>query len=252
MILALLLATELLGSAGPAALEGVIKAKAAGSRLPGARVVVAGPYGRFETASDTIGHYLFPALPPGTGYSLRVFRDGFAPVAAALSLAVGETRKFDVEMDVQTLNQSITVMEDAPAVPERTRTVTVAELAELPSNGRSLTRFALLDPGVRQTQGLGSDGAAGARLSINANSFRHTGHTIDGLSNYDVVFANAPQQSFSVAAVEEVKVLANPYSAEYGGSSAGVVAVSSRAGTDSFHGEAFGFLRPSGIQAKPD
>ncbi|MFB3826944.1 MAG: TonB-dependent receptor domain-containing protein [Bryobacteraceae bacterium] len=240
-----------LAAEAPAALEGVV---AAGETpLPGARVVVAGAAGRFETASDEAGRYRFAALPPGTHYAVSALREGFRPAEVPrLALAAGERRVLDIQMQLETLRQSLTVAaEAAPAAVERARAVTAAELSALPSNGRSFTRFALLDPRVRQTQGLASDGAAGARLSINAQSFRHTGHMIDGISNYDVVFANAPRQSFPLASIEEVRVIANPYSAEYGGSAAGAVAATTRAGTDLLHGEAFGFLRPSGAQAKP-
>jgi hypothetical protein len=51
--------------------------------------------------------------------------------------------------------------------------------------------------------------------------------------------------------VQEFKVLTNQYSAEYGGSSAGIVSAVTRSGTHEFNGEAFFFARPSGIQARP-
>ncbi|HKQ52020.1 MAG TPA: TonB-dependent receptor, partial [Pyrinomonadaceae bacterium] len=69
--------------------------------------------------------------------------------------------------------------------------------------------------------------------------------------NYDFVFANAAQQQVSLASVQEFKVLTNQYSAEYGGSSAGIVSTVTKSGTQEFHGEGFFFLRPSGIQARP-
>jgi hypothetical protein len=239
-----------------AEIEGTVMAASVELPLRGATVVLARPGGRVQMLTDNAGHYRFEGIRPVSGYTLTALCDGFAPaVMRDLQLAGRERRVLDIEMQVQALNQSITVTGRADAVnpsgEESSRSVTAAELRALPSNGRSLARFALLDPHVRQTQGLASDGAAASRLSINANSFRHTGHMIDGASNYDVVFANAPQQSFSVSAIEELKVLTNQYSVEYGGSTAGIVAAVSRSGTDRFHGEAFGYLRPSGIQAKP-
>ncbi|HEX8097366.1 MAG TPA: TonB-dependent receptor, partial [Pyrinomonadaceae bacterium] len=85
----------------------------------------------------------------------------------------------------------------------------------------------------------------------NANSYRQTFYKLDGNSNYDFVFANAPQQQVSLSSVQEFKVLTNQYSAEYGGSSAGIVSAVTKSGTADFHGEGFFLLRPSGIQAAP-
>jgi outer membrane receptor protein involved in Fe transport len=160
-----------------------------------------------------------------------------------------------IELEIAPVAETVTVEERAAVVrtdaPEISQTISTRQVQELPSNGRNWTRLALLDPHVRNTAGLGSDGSSGARLSINASSFRHTSHSLDGNSNYDAVFANAPQQSVSLSAVREVKVLTNQYSAEFGGTSSGILVTATKTGTDQLHGELFGYLRPSGPQAAP-
>ena len=74
------------------------------------------------------------------------------------------------------------------------------ELENLPSVTRSTTKYALLDPHVRQTIGLGADFADASRISINAGSYRHTSYMLDGVSTYDWIYANSPQTSVSPGA----------------------------------------------------
>jgi hypothetical protein len=140
----------------------------------------------------------------------------------------------------------LSVRSDAP---EKSQTVTAEQLRELPANGRRLMRFALLSPHVRQTTGLGADGNDSNRLSINASSYRHTAYLLDGTANYDWIYANGPQQTVSVSAVEQFKILSGQYAAD-SARRRGVLTVVTKSGTNSHHGEAFGTLRPSGIQAQ--
>ncbi len=240
----------------PAVLSGAVVARRSQTRVPGAQVILESASNRFQSMTDEAGAYRFERVPPGTNYKIRVESSGFGPVVRQnVNLAAGESRTENFELDIQEIHQSVQVSGSAEGIgsvaPVVSRTVASSDIKDLPSNGRSLVRYALLNPHVRQTQGLGSDGAAASRLSINAASFRHTSHAVDGASNYDSVFANAPQQAVPASAVQETAVLTGPYSAEYGGSTAGVVRATTRSGTDAFHGEAFGFLRPSGVQAKP-
>lgn len=95
------------------------------------------------------------------------------------------------------------------------------------------------------------EGNNGARLSINAATFRQTNDPLDGVINYDWIYGNGPFQAISLAASEDVQVLTNSYAAQYGTSSSRTVKVTTRSGSTNLHGEAFAFVRPSGIQAAP-
>jgi hypothetical protein len=241
-----------------AGVRGTVAARSDGGRVTGARVVVRNEMLRVErtTVSDGEGNFAFGGLPPGEGYTVEVSAVGFrAGAQSQLKLSASGTLSIDFALEVAGVAESVEVSDAAqPAVsnaPEVSQMIDARRLAELPSNGRSLNRFALLDPHVRNTGGLGSDGSTAQRLSINSGSYRHTYYNLDGSSNYDFVFANAPQQQISPATVQEFKVLTNQYSAEYGGSTTGVVSAVTRAGTREFHGEGFFFVRPSGVQAAP-
>src|SRR4030095_6070651 len=102
-----------------------------------------------------------------------------------------------------------------------------------------------------QVLGLGADFTDASRLSINAGSYRHTGYTLDGAPTYDYIYANSPQVAVAPGAVREITVLTGQYSAQYGLSTTGVVAITTASGTNRLTGEAFTHLRPDATQARP-
>ncbi|HEX7956106.1 MAG TPA: TonB-dependent receptor, partial [Pyrinomonadaceae bacterium] len=241
-----------------AGVRGTVTAEGTGRPVAGARVVLRHGALRVEreATTDGEGHYAVAGLPPGEGYEVNVTAADFRAAARQqLTLLSGGVAEVSLELKLAGLSETIDVVETAALVvsdaPEVSQVVSPRQLTELPANGRNLNRFALLDPHVRNTGGLGADGSAAQRLSVNASSFRLTQFKLDGNSNYDFVYANAPQQQVSVSAVQEFKVLTNQYSAEYGGTSAGIVSAVTKSGTAEFHGEGFYFLRPSGLQAAP-
>ncbi|HEX8721411.1 MAG TPA: TonB-dependent receptor, partial [Pyrinomonadaceae bacterium] len=241
-----------------AGVRGTVSAEGTGAPVAGARVVVRhkGLRVEREATTDGEGNYALAGLPPGDGYEVGVTAADFREAARGqVTLMSGGVAEVSLELKLVGLSETVDVVDAAALVvsnaPEVSQVVSPRQLTELPANGRNLNRFALLDPHVRNTGGLGADGSAAQRLSVNASSYRLTQFKLDGNSNYDFVYANAPQQQVSVSAVQEFKVLTNQYSAEYGGTSAGIVSTVTKSGTADFHGEGFYFLRPSGIQAAP-
>ncbi len=237
-------------------LGGVVLSRAAGRGIAGATVILKGlePGAERRTATDAAGRFAFHGVEPAHARGLAVSAPGFLPAERTdLAGAMAHATELRFELELEPLRQTVQVAErvaDVSAAPP-VNSLESKQLAALPSNGRSLPRFAMLDPRVRNTQGLASDGAAASRLSINAASFRNTYYVLDGAANYDFSHGNAPQQKVSVSAVQELTVLPNAWSAEYGRSSSGFIVASTRAGADTLHGEAFFYGRPSGLQAAP-
>jgi hypothetical protein len=241
-----------------AGIRGTVNAEASGVHVAGARVLIINDALRVEreATADAEGNYVVAGLPPGGEYKITVSADGFRDTTRErITLVSGVVANVSLSLQLSGLSETVDIVDTASAIvsnaPEVSQVVSPRQIAELPSNGRGLNRFALLDPHVRNTGGTGGDGSTSQRLSINASSYRLTQFKLDGNSNYDFVFANAPQQQVSLSAVQEFKVLTNQYSAEYGGTSAGIVSAVTRSGTSEFHGEGFYFLRPSGLQAAP-
>ncbi|MDX2179051.1 MAG: TonB-dependent receptor [Bryobacteraceae bacterium] len=203
----------------------------------------------FEATASTspTGEFRFLRLAPAADYVLRAA----GLERADLRVVSGEV--LDVPLVARTGTDSVTVTDQAARAQssEVDTTVSIKQLTELPTNGRFLNRFALLDAHVRNTGGLGGDGTALTRLSVNGQIFRDTQYRLDGNTNYDTLFNNAPLQRLSISAVQEYRVLTNQFNAEHGSTSTGLVIATTRSGTDEFHGEGLFYGRPSGIQARP-
>ncbi len=198
--------------------------------------------------TDERGAFILTGLKPNCVLTARA--DAFEP--GTLTYVPG--RPLDLQLTVDPLRQTVTVMESSPLVnnnPELATAIDTRTLSELPSSIRDINRFAMLDPRVRNTGSLGTDGIYGTRLTVNGQLFRYTQYRLDGLSNYEPALGNGPQQVLSIASVAEYKVAVNQYGADLGRSGGGIISAVTRTGTDRWHGEGFYFLRPSGLQAAP-
>ena len=250
----LLLGLLVLSLASHAAAEARLHGKVSshGIALPDVRIELrANGSGRIAW-SGSDGAWEIGGLPDGERASIRAEHHGFVTQQKELSLGADSTLDFDLQLEdvretVVVTDGLLSVRSDAP---EKSQTLTSQQIQELPSNGRRVMRFALLSPHVRQAIGLGADSADSNRLSINASSYRHTSYVLDGTANYDWIYANGPQQTVSAGAVEQFKILSGQYAAEFGTSTAGVLVVATKSGSNDIHGEAFAFVRPSGIQAQ--
>lgn len=231
-------------------LSGVVYSLSRKLPLAGARLEA----GRFSTLTDSQGRYQLSGLPPGIPFTLTIQCAGFTTMEQPIDVPRSGSINRDFFLLLADLRQSVVVDDGLLSVrsnaPELSQTLSATRLNELPSNGRRINRFALLNPSVRQTIGLGGDGNDSYRLSINAGNYRHTAYLLDGAINYDWLYAVGPMQPVSVGAVDQFKLITGQYAAEFGTSTTGALAIATKSGTDSWHGEALTFLRPSGIQGQ--
>lgn len=238
-----------------------------GAAIPGAMVSVVflRTLARHDNASDGAGRYRFIQLEPGS-YELIVSSPGFATaLRQALNLQAGQNLALDitlypagVEVDPVTVTQA-----DVPPV-DTTRTVTGGnissrEIETLPNVTRSLLDLLFTLPGVTEeplsTRDLAEERGASAATPEEAGIFALSGGpaysnnlTIDGLDNND---DRAARERFlpSIEAVEEVQVITNQFSAEYGRASGGRINFRTRAGSKSLRGRAFYLFRDEALNA---
>jgi hypothetical protein len=135
-------------------------------------------------------------------------------------------------------------------------------MLELPLNGRDWTQLATLQPGVisleSMQQPVSNSNQRGFRgygiqMSISGSRPQQNNYLIDGVSAND--YTNGGPGSvqglaLGVDAIQEFTVLTSNYSAEYGRSSGGVISAITRSGTNTFHGDAYEFVRDSALDAR--
>ena len=244
----------LLADAG--AMRGTVTAGPQSAAIANAHVSIRGGGREQHTQTDADGFYQLAALEPGIPYVLTVEGDGVQTFSSQpIVLQDGERRHLDVTVELADARYSVLVTGTAgdarSTAPEVSQRIDANQIENLPSVTRSTTKYALLNPHVRQVLGLGADFTDASRLSINAGSYRHTGYMLDGAPTYDYIYANSPQVAVSPGAVREMNVLTGQYSAQYGLSTTGVVSITTPSGTDLLKGEGFTHIRPNDLQERP-
>src|SRR5262245_19392835 len=203
--------------------------------IAGATILLSGGARDEKTTTDAFGRYELGGLDANHQYSVTVEADGLRSFTRSdLFVRDDEALRVDAQLTLADARYSVLVkgaaVDGRGAAPEVSRVVDEREIDELPTLTRSTTKYALLNPHVRQVLGLGADFQDSQRLSINAGSYRHTGYMLDGAPTYDWIYANSPQVSVSPGAVREVQVLTGQYSAQYGLSTTGVIAIATESG----------------------
>jgi len=212
---------------------------------------------RTATTNDT-GNYSLPYLVPGP-YTLRVEIAGFkVATRKGIVLQVGAVARIDFTMEVGDVSQQVEVTGGAPLLStENAALGTVIEnrrIVELPLNGRNYLQLVTLSPNVTTEGGAGGGGGlqGGARsqtsLSIAGQRLEYNRYTLDGVENTDPNFNSYIIQP-SVDALQEFKVQTGIYSAEFG-RGASQINVTTRSGTNKYHGAVFEFLRNSSLDAR--
>ena len=227
--------------------------------LPGATVTVQNQdTNELATAvTNNEGAYTIPFLRPGT-YTLTVEMDGFQKnTRTNLRLSVGETATINVQLGVGGVTETVNVVSETPLLEtsraDRGTVIDSARIAELPLQSRSPMALAVLVAGVNyNAQAIylrPFDNGALASWSMNGGSNSNNEFLLDGVPN------NANQGGNNIAyvppaeAVQEMKISTNSYDAQYGRGAGGVVNMSLKSGTNSFHGVAYDFMRRKALAA---
>ena len=218
------------------------------------------------TVTDDEGRYRIIQLEPG-GYTLRASFTGFAPEEKKeLNFIAGKNAQLDFTLlpEGVTAEPVVVTAADAPDV-DTTRTVvggtvTTHEVESLPIATRSPLDLIFTLPGVSEealsTRDLAEDrNTSPANTPEEAGTFSLSGGpaysnniTIDGLDNNDDRAARERFQP-SVEAVEEVQIITNQFSAEYGRASGGRINIRTRGGSNEYRGRAFYFFRDDWLNA---
>ena len=214
--------------------------------------------------SDESGSYTAVNLIPGS-YTVTATKSGFRPVAFRnFVLQVGQTARLDIALEVGTVEQTVEVTGAIPLL--QTENSSVGQVIEqgavnaLPLNGRNFIQLAILAPGVSGLDyaqpgtintGKRPDELRPGGTAIQANGALSQSNQVllDGIDNTEMI-----SQTFivrpAVEGIQEFKVITNNAGAEYGRSVGAVVVVTSKSGSNDFHGSLFEFLRNERLDAR--
>ena len=236
-----------------------------GSAISGATVTVISQTtgASREAITDETGHYLVPLLPVST-YTVRVEYKGFQTVETKdLRLQVDEARELDFTLVPSSVSTQVEVSGAAVAVettnPSLGQVITAQEVSQLPLNGRDFVQLATLTPGATAetnpnsffTSGADSEVAARGSYSLSVGGSRpnSTDWLLDGVDNNELTAGGIGIFS-SIDDIQEFKVLTYNYSAQYGTRAGPTVLVTTKSGTNNFHGTLYEFLRNTSLDAK--
>src|SRR5262245_8142572 len=224
-----------------------------GAVVPKAKVTITNT-GTNETrvveASDE-GEYTIPQLPPGD-YALTVEQAGFKKAVQRFTLETGQSARVDIALVAGAVTEQVEVTAVTPVVSAEDAAlgavVDQKKIVELPLNGRDYLQLAQLQPNVFAPAQNSTVGFRGG-FNVAGNSEIANNYLLDGIDNNDET-TNQPSHRPILDAVREFKVLTGTYGADYGRQAGGQVIVTTKSGTNDFHGSAFEFHRNSALDAR--
>jgi len=214
------------------------------------------------TLTNQSGYYEFPLLPAGR-YQLEAESTGFQKtVSQAFELNTGSRPRVDLQLRVGAVTETVDVKATAPLVNSTTAelgaVVNTQKVEQLPLNGRNFQQLLSLQAGVVNAPASGTGGRGG--IEFHGSSALGNNLLLDGVDmsfgeeNGAANFASAGGggvliNTVSVEAIEEFRATGSSFSAEYGRSGGGVLNITTKSGTNQFHGTAFDFFRNDALDA---
>jgi Carboxypeptidase regulatory-like domain len=245
-----------------------------GAVVPDATITLANTARKseFKAVSDGQGFYSFPTLPVGH-YDLTIDAAGFKTQRKAnLTVDTDAALKLDVVLQIGQRSETVTVEATAAATEAQVDTVsthlgefvTGSQMTALPLNGRSYTDLLSIQPGIIPittllpnsvimagvTGGLSPSGDLNpGNLSVEGQRESSNGFMVDGIDVQEHMNGGTSIVP-NLDSIDEFRVLTNDFDPEYGNYSGGMVTVVTKSGSDTFHGNAFEFLRNTALDAR--
>lgn len=221
-----------------------------GAVVAGAKVTIKGSTGQtIKVNTNTQGGYSSGTLVPGA-YGVRVEASGFKTVELSLEVQVNNAANGNVKLEI---GQGSTVVEvQGTEVEVNTEQATVQgvltaeQIANLPVNGRNFLDLAQLEPGVQIQDGANFDPTKVGYSSISfGGRFGRTARIdVDGVDVSDETVGTTTED-IPASAIQEFSLAQSSLDLSNDLTSSGAVNVTTKSGTNGFHGEAYGAFRDS-------
>jgi Carboxypeptidase regulatory-like domain len=252
-----------LAQSSSAGVNGVVT-DSTGAVISGAKVALKNADTNIErdTVSNSTGDYFFGSVPPAR-YTLTFTAPSFQKeTISAFPVGVAQVVTVNAVLKAGSVEQSVTVTATNTQVESSTAQLgsVIGEkpVTDLPLDGRNFTQLLDLTPGVTPIS-TGQNHSASNTPNVSGSSYnfpsingaynRSTLYLLDGMNNNNAWY-NAYAVPPIIDTIAEFKI--NSHSdAQYGGVIGGVVNMASKAGTNSYHGSGWEYVRASGFDAKP-
>ncbi|MFN7937816.1 MAG: carboxypeptidase regulatory-like domain-containing protein [Bryobacteraceae bacterium] len=216
-----------------------------------------------ESRTNSAGYYEFPLLPAGR-YTVEVEKQGFQKARSEVfDLSTGTRPRLDFGLKVASVAESLDVVATAPVINTTTTDLGMVmptqKIESLPLNGRNFQQLVGLQAGVLDKPA----GSVGSRGGIEFNGSPAFGNNLL-LDGVDMSFGENNGlgdtaagtggngtliNTVSVEAIQEFKATGSAFSAEFGRATGGVLQVTTKSGTNQFHGTLFHFFRNDKLDA---
>lgn len=248
-----------------------------GAVIPGAQVTLTNKETnqKQESTTNGAGIYNFTALPPST-FSITVEAAGFQKkVISTVAIIPEQANSLNIAMQVGHSSQTVTVSgSEVPALDTETATVsstiTSNQIEHMPSFGRDVFTLAQLTPGVFGNGARSSGGGSsnnpgnqgpggsssgifqtenGPQIQTRGGRYNTNGISMDGISTVSAVWGGTSIITPSESSVANMKVVSNSYDAENGRFTGSSIEVTTKSGSNKFHGGAFFRVARPGLNA---
>lgn len=194
------------------------------------------------TQTGTDGEYTISDLPAAV-FDVTITMQGFETLHQTnLELSPDQTVRLDETLHVGAQIATVSVTADVGLLNTDTSSVgdvvSPVEVAEIPLNGRNFNDLAMTVVGVQPSE----QKAKGTEYSANGSRADSGGVYVDGINDESPRDASS-QITPPLDSIQEFKMATSGYSAQYGRLSGSVINMVTRAGTNSYHGSLFDFVR---------
>jgi hypothetical protein len=215
---------------------------ASGAVVPNATVNLASTGTGFNesTTTSAAGTFRFALVKPGN-YTLSITASGFSTVKRTVVASTGQVSEFPIQLEVGGKTETVEISAAAPLIQTQNgnlaSTIDTATIERMPNSGQDMTNFALMTPGVTISSGGGYGNFTANGQPGTANLYTVNGGDMNdpenGLNN-----SGASNMMLGANELQEVTVVTNGYTGEYGRASGANVNMSTKSGSNQFHGNA--------------
>ena len=234
-------------------------ADASGARIPSAKIVARSLQTSFErqAISNEQGEFRLADLPPGP-YRLTVSAPGFADANSDVSAVVSAVQDVSVTLKPAPVQQSVTVEAEASSITTEPIDITSAvhggavsahDLANIPLAHRTFANIAFLVPGTEPVEPSDPTKARITAVSFGGSSGLNDVLNVDGGDNSDD-YIGGFLQNFSPDAIQEFAVQTSQENADTGRTVGGAVIITTKRGTDQWHGDVAFDERAAALNAR--